>query len=66
MRSVEVNGAPGALLLAGEDRLIAVWALEIARGQIQGVNAIVNPEKLAHIGPVAELRTVLRPRAPGG
>src|SRR5205807_7876925 len=34
IRPVEVNAAPGALLLAGDERLIAVWALEIAGGQI--------------------------------
>jgi RNA polymerase sigma-70 factor (TIGR02957 family) len=65
IRPVEVNGAPGALLLDGDDRLIAVWALEIARGQIQGVSSIVNPEKLAHLRPVADLGTLLRFRAPG-
>lgn len=62
MRPVEVNGAPGALLLAGDGRLLAVWALEIAGGQIQSVSSIVNPEKLAHLGPVADLGAVLRAR----
>jgi hypothetical protein len=50
-------------LLDGDQRLIAVWALEIAGGQIAGVNSIVNPEKLAHLGPVADLRSVLRTSA---
>jgi RNA polymerase sigma-70 factor (ECF subfamily) len=60
IRPVEVNGAAGALLLDGDDRLAAVWALEIADGQIRGVRSIVNPEKLAHLGPVADLTTLLR------
>jgi RNA polymerase sigma-70 factor (TIGR02957 family) len=60
MRPVEVNGAPGALLIDGDERLIAVWALEIGHGQIQSVNSIVNPEKLAHLGPLADLTTLLR------
>jgi RNA polymerase sigma-70 factor, ECF subfamily len=34
--------------------------LEIAAGQIAGVRSIVNPEKLAHLGPVADLRALLR------
>ena len=60
MRPVEVNGAPGTLLIDGDERLIAVWALEIGHGQIQSVNSIVNPEKLAHLGPLANLTTLLR------
>src|SRR5436309_1684178 len=32
LRPVEVNGAPGALLLDGDGRLVGVWALEIADG----------------------------------
>lgn len=59
IRPVEVNGSPGALLLDGDERLIAVWALEIGQGQIQSVRSIVNPEKLAHLGPLADLRTLL-------
>jgi RNA polymerase sigma-70 factor (ECF subfamily) len=62
LRPVEVNGAPGALLLDGKDRLIGVWSLEIAEGQIRAVNSIVNPEKLAHLGPVADLGALLRPQ----
>ena len=64
LRPVEVNGAAGALLLDGEERLIGVWTLEIADGQIQAVNSVVNPEKLAHLGPVADLKTLLRSEPP--
>jgi RNA polymerase sigma-70 factor (TIGR02957 family) len=53
-RPVEVNGGPGALYLDAQQRLIAVVALEIAGGQITGIHAIVNPDKLAHLGPVAD------------
>jgi RNA polymerase sigma-70 factor (ECF subfamily) len=61
MRPVEVNGAPGALLLDGAGRLLAVWVLEIADGKVKAINSIVNPDKLAHLGPVANLGAVLRP-----
>ena len=60
IRPVEVNGGGGALLLDGDGRLIAVWALEIGHGQIQGVRSIINPEKLAHLGPVSDLAVLLR------
>ena len=60
LRRVEINGTPGALLLDGEARLVAVWALEIAGGEIVALNSIVNPDKLGHLGPVADTRALLR------
>ena len=60
LRPVEVNGGPGALILDAQQRLIGVWALEIAGGQINGISSIVNPDKLAHLGPVADFTSVLR------
>ncbi len=65
LRPVEVNGGPGALLLDGQQRLIGVLALDIGRGQIQGISSIVNPDKLAHVGPTANLGSLLRTRARG-
>jgi RNA polymerase sigma-70 factor (TIGR02957 family) len=63
LRPVEVNGTPGALLLDGEGRLIGVWALEISGGQIVALNSVVNPDKLGHLGPVADARALLRAAA---
>ena len=60
MRLVEVNGDPGALFLDGQQRLIGVMALDIPDGQITSIRSIVNPDKLRHIGPVADVRSVLR------
>jgi RNA polymerase sigma-70 factor (ECF subfamily) len=60
LRPVEVNGDPGALYLDGQQRLIAVMALDIAGGQIQGISSVVNPDKLAHLGPVGNLGALLR------
>jgi RNA polymerase sigma-70 factor (TIGR02957 family) len=59
LRPVEVNGGPGALLVDGQQRLIGVCALEIADGQITSISGIVNPDKLTHLGPVADLRSLL-------
>jgi RNA polymerase sigma-70 factor (ECF subfamily) len=60
LRPVEVNGGPGVLYLDAQQRLIAVLALEIAGGQIQRIDSIVNPAKLAHLGPVADMALLLR------
>ena len=54
IRPAEINGGPGALVVDGEQRLITVLAIEIADGQVTGVKSIVNPDKLAHLGMVAE------------
>ena len=64
LRAAEINGGPGTLLLDAQERLIAVWALEIGRDQIAGIRSIVNPEKLGHLGPTADLVALLRTRAP--
>jgi RNA polymerase sigma-70 factor (TIGR02957 family) len=60
MRRVEVNSQPGALLLDGEGRVLGVMALDIADGQIQGIRSIVNPDKLGHLGEVADMGALLR------
>jgi RNA polymerase sigma-70 factor (ECF subfamily) len=60
VRPVEVNGGPGALYLDPHQRLIGVLALDIAGGQITSINSIVNPDKLTHLGPVADFASLLR------
>jgi RNA polymerase sigma-70 factor (ECF subfamily) len=40
-----------------------VMILDVAEGQVQGVNSIVNPDKLRHLGPVADLAALLRERS---
>ncbi len=59
IRPVEVNGGPGALLTDGEDRVISVWALEVSGGQITAISSVVNPDKLGHLGPVADINELL-------
>ena len=56
LRHEEVNGQPGALFLDREGSLISVVILDVAEGQIQAVSSIVNPDKLQHLGPVADRR----------
>ena len=45
--------------------MISVMALDIAEGRIQGVRSIVNPDKLGHVGPVANLEELLKRRPRG-
>jgi ketosteroid isomerase-like protein len=61
-RREDVNGEPGAVFVDREGRLVSVMVLDIAEGQIQGVSAIVNPDKLRHLGPVGDLGALVRER----
>jgi RNA polymerase sigma-70 factor (TIGR02957 family) len=60
LRPVEVNGQPGAMSFDPDGKLINVLALDIADGQIQAVRSIVNPDKLRHLGPLADVPALLR------
>jgi RNA polymerase sigma-70 factor (ECF subfamily) len=59
IREVQINGAPGAMLLDRDGRLFAVWSLDIVGTEIISISSIVNPEKLAHIGSVADVAALL-------
>src|ERR687896_853250 len=59
-RPVEVNGGPGMLFLDAQQRLISVLALDIAGGRITSIGGIANPDKLTHLGPVADHKSLLR------
>jgi RNA polymerase sigma-70 factor (TIGR02957 family) len=61
-RPVEVNGSPGALYLDAEQRLLGVLALDIAGGQITSISSVVNPDKLQHLGPVGDVKSLLGAR----
>jgi RNA polymerase sigma-70 factor (TIGR02957 family) len=56
----EVNGQPGAITTTPDGQVISVIALDIAEGKIQAVSGIVNPDKLHHLGPVADVNALLR------
>ncbi|HEX3316648.1 MAG TPA: RNA polymerase sigma-70 factor [Solirubrobacteraceae bacterium] len=60
LRPVVVNGQPGALGLDADGRLINVLALEVTGGRVQGVSSVVNPDKLGHLGPLADYGEALR------
>jgi RNA polymerase sigma-70 factor (ECF subfamily) len=61
MKVVSVNGQPGVEVFDADGRVVSVLALHIADGSIVAVRSIVNPDKLAHLGPVSDaLRLPLR------
>jgi RNA polymerase sigma-70 factor (TIGR02957 family) len=66
LRPVEVNGQPGAIAIdAQEQAIVSVLALDIVDGRIQAINSVVNPDKLRHLGPLADPYAFLRRRRKG-
>lgn len=61
LEAVLVNGQPGLRSVAPDGALIGVMGLDVSGGRIVRVNSIVNPDKLAHLGPTSPL--ALRPSA---
>jgi RNA polymerase sigma-70 factor (ECF subfamily) len=59
LRLTEVNGGAGAMVLDGQQRLISVWSLEIAGGEIRSISSVVNPDKLAHLGVVGDFAALV-------
>ena len=56
-----VNGQPGAVSYDQQDRVVNVFALDIAGGRVQTIRSILNPDKLHHLGRVSDVAL----RAPG-
>jgi RNA polymerase sigma-70 factor, ECF subfamily len=56
----EVNGQPGAIFRDRENKVLFTLALDVLGGQIQTIRSVSNPDKLAHVGPVADGWAVAR------
>ncbi|SHN75002.1 RNA polymerase sigma-70 factor [Cryptosporangium aurantiacum] len=56
----EVNGQPGAIFHDRSGDILSVWSLDILDGQIQAIRTLNNPDKLGHLGPVADAWAALR------
>ncbi|MGW2893018.1 RNA polymerase sigma-70 factor [Streptomyces griseoruber] len=50
----EVNGQPGAIFRDRDGKVLHTLALEVLDGQIQTIRSVINPDKLGHLGPVAD------------
>jgi RNA polymerase sigma-70 factor (ECF subfamily) len=65
----ELNGHPGAILRDRDDKVLGTLTLDVLGGRIQTIRAVANPDKLGHMGPVADAwaiaREVKQARRPG-
>ena len=55
LRLAWVNGQPGAVMYDAEGRVVSVFELDVADGLVQAIRAVVNPDKLGHLGPVSDV-----------
>ena len=55
----EVNGQPGAIFRDRDGRVVFIMSLDVLDGQIQAIRSVNNPDKLGHVGPVADIRAIL-------
>jgi RNA polymerase sigma-70 factor, ECF subfamily len=60
LRPTEVNGQPGVMFADEDGRIAVVMSVDIADGVVQTIRSVINPDKLAHLGPVADVRAILR------
>ncbi len=60
LRLTQINGQPGLMFFDEGGRIGAVMSLDIADGVVQTIRSVINPDKLAHLGPVADVRATLR------
>jgi RNA polymerase sigma-70 factor (ECF subfamily) len=55
----QVNGQPGAIVRDAEGRLINVFSLDIDGTSVRTIRSVINPDKLRHLGPVADVWALL-------
>ena len=66
LRLAWVNGRPGAVVYDTGGRVAGVIGLDFAGGVVQTIRAVVNPDKLRHVGAVSDLLRRTGGSAPGG
>jgi RNA polymerase sigma-70 factor (ECF subfamily) len=60
MEPHEVNGQPGATFRDRDNKVLSTVTLDVLDGQIQTIRSVSNPDKLRHVGPVADAWAVAR------
>ncbi|WP_327722860.1 RNA polymerase sigma-70 factor (plasmid) [Streptomyces sp. NBC_00490] len=56
----ELNGQPGAILRDRDNKVLNTWTLDIVDGRIRTIRSVTNPDKLGHLGPVADAWAINR------
>jgi RNA polymerase sigma-70 factor, ECF subfamily len=56
----DVNGQPGAIFRDRDNKVLFALMLDVLDGQIQTIRSVSNPDKLGHVGPVADAWAISR------
>jgi RNA polymerase sigma-70 factor, ECF subfamily len=56
----EVNGQAGAIFRDRDSKVLFIVTLDVLDGQVQTIRSVSNPDKLGHVGPVADAWAVAR------
>lgn len=56
----EINGQPGAVYRDRDGRVLQTLVLDVLDGRIQTIRTVLNPDKLGHMGPVADAWEITR------
>jgi RNA polymerase sigma-70 factor, ECF subfamily len=56
----ELNGELGAIVRDRDGKIFNTMTLDVVDGRVQTIRAVLNPDKLRHLGPVADGWAVLR------
>ncbi|MBW8770684.1 MAG: RNA polymerase sigma-70 factor [Gemmatimonadetes bacterium] len=57
-----INGQPAAVVLDPEGAVAVVWVLDVVDGRVRAIRSVINPEKLGHLGRVADVRALAASR----
>ena len=60
MEERELNGQPGAIIRDRDGKVVGTMMLDVIGGQIQTIRSVANPDKLGHVGPVADAWAIAR------
>ncbi len=60
-----INGQPGGVVLDPEGAVAVVWVLDVVDGRVSAIRSVINPEKLGHLGRVADVRALAASRGRG-
>jgi RNA polymerase sigma-70 factor (ECF subfamily) len=55
-----LNGEPGAVFRDRHGRVVNTWSLDVLDGRVQAIRTVLNPDKLGHVGEVADAWAVVR------
>ncbi len=56
----KLNGQPGAIVRDRDGQVVGAVILDVLGGRIQTIRSVANPDKLGHLGPVADAWAVAR------